>query len=511
MIPKKIIYCWFGWNQKNKLIEKSLQSWSILDDYKIIEFNESNSPMDHPFVKEMYKRKKWAFLSDYVRLWALYEYGGVYLDTDMEVIKPFDDLLELDCFMWFEHPEYVNGAIIGATKWNKFIKQLLDYYNSITDLPNYTVENIPRIITPLLEKKWLEEHKTQTIDGVTLFTRDYFYPSYPWSKTNITLNTYCIHHWNNIFWNEQKFSIIIPHLNEGYYLDIMLDSFHNYIDYENYEIIIVDDGSKHLQHLDFISNHFLKDKISVYKERGLWVAWARNFGASKATWDILVFLDSHMYIKTNILSEMNSLFINNKDISLLQPTIWGIGDKNMQWKVYSIADLCLKSTWKSPEWDIGEIIETPNIAWWATIVRRTVYNELGWFNKHFIKWWVEDLEFSMRAWLLGYKSYYTNTFSIAHYFKTSFENTKVLPENVLHNKILFTLCCFQNSQRQTLVLDRLQEKYWKKMYTQWYNVLVNSKEIMLWVEKQQNKFHYNDDWYFNKFDRYYKDFTETKK
>ena len=91
MIPKVVQYCWFGGKKKTKLIKDCIKSWKrYLPDYKIIEWNEKNSDLAHPFVIEAYKLKKWAFVSDYIRLKVLYDFGGIYLDTDMMVLKSFE-------------------------------------------------------------------------------------------------------------------------------------------------------------------------------------------------------------------------------------------------------------------------------------------------------------------------------------------------------------------------------------------------------------------------------------
>ena len=95
-IPKVIHYCWFGGHEKPKLINKCLETWKrYLKDYEIMEWNEENFNIDIcSFTKEAYEDKKWAFVSDYCRLWVLYNYGGIYLDTDIEILKPLDDLLD---------------------------------------------------------------------------------------------------------------------------------------------------------------------------------------------------------------------------------------------------------------------------------------------------------------------------------------------------------------------------------------------------------------------------------
>ena len=136
MIPKKIHYCWFGRNPKPKLAEKCIASWKkYCPDYEIIEWNEDNFDIDmNAYVKSAYEQKKYAFLTDYARLLIIYENGGVYFDTDVELIKPIDDLLENKSFFGFEDREHVNtGLGFGAEKENQIIKRMQKEYDGLLD------------------------------------------------------------------------------------------------------------------------------------------------------------------------------------------------------------------------------------------------------------------------------------------------------------------------------------------------------------------------------------------
>lgn len=134
MIPKIIHYCWFGKGDKTDLICGCKKSWGKLKKagYLIIEWNEDNCDInENAFVKEMYRQKKWAFVSDYFRLKALYEWGGIYIDTDVLVYKKFDDILDCNLLLGFIYDCALGTAVIGASKENKIIKNFLDQYQEL--------------------------------------------------------------------------------------------------------------------------------------------------------------------------------------------------------------------------------------------------------------------------------------------------------------------------------------------------------------------------------------------
>ena len=124
MIPKKIHYCWFGYGEKTKLVQKCIASWKkYCPDYEIIEWNETNFDVNkNAYTKMCYEQKKYAFLTDYIRLVVIAEYGGIYLDTDVELVRNIDKLLENRAFFGFETDEYVaTGLGFGAESGNKMI------------------------------------------------------------------------------------------------------------------------------------------------------------------------------------------------------------------------------------------------------------------------------------------------------------------------------------------------------------------------------------------------------
>ena len=132
-IPKTIHYVWMGKGEKNKHIKKCMSTWKKhLKGYEIIEWNEDNFDINsHPFVKYAYENKKWAFVSDYVRFYAIYNYGGIYFDTDIVMAKNIDDLLDNNAFVGFESNNMPFTAVFGATPNHEFAKKVLDYYDNI--------------------------------------------------------------------------------------------------------------------------------------------------------------------------------------------------------------------------------------------------------------------------------------------------------------------------------------------------------------------------------------------
>ena len=201
-IPKTIHYCWFGRGEKPAIVKKCINSWkNTLEDYEIIEWNEDNFDINsNEYVKEAYENKKYAFVSDYVRVHALYHMGGIYLDTDVEVYKSLDEFLEEDSFWGFEEKNYIATSTIGAKKGNELIKQFLDYYEDKSY--NEMAKNIEeftnvKIVTNIFKKIGFEMNgKRQTIDNIgTIYPQEYFSPydyiNYYNKKTD---KTYTMHH-----------------------------------------------------------------------------------------------------------------------------------------------------------------------------------------------------------------------------------------------------------------------------------------------------------------------------
>ncbi|MFC5773352.1 glycosyltransferase family 32 protein [Ectobacillus antri] len=201
-IPKVIHYCWFGRGDKPEIVKKCIASWkSVLQDYKIMEWNEDNFDITcNSYVQQAYECRKFAFVSDYVRVHALYEYGGIYLDTDVEVFRPFDRFLMHDSFWGFEQANYIATSTIGAAKGNVLIKRFLDSYTSKMflkeDGSHDELTNVA-IVSDILKKQGLRLDGTyQEIEKIGVFYPQTFFSPYDYinCRTLMTEDTCAMHH-----------------------------------------------------------------------------------------------------------------------------------------------------------------------------------------------------------------------------------------------------------------------------------------------------------------------------
>lgn len=212
MIPKKIHYCWFGGNHLPEDVKLYIASWrKYCPDYEIIEWNESNFDINCcAYVKEAYEAKKWAFVTDYVRLYALYHHGGIYMDTDVEVVKPFDDLLDCQAFMCFENDRLVSIGTFGAIKNSTLIREFLDSYGRkhfLKEEGRYDITTNLHVVTSVLRRKYnlRLNGKAQLLKGkICIYPMDYFIAkSYRLGWIQKSECTYAIHHYN-ASWVDEK-------------------------------------------------------------------------------------------------------------------------------------------------------------------------------------------------------------------------------------------------------------------------------------------------------------------
>lgn len=191
-IPKIIHYCWLGQNQFSDLEKKCIESWKkILPDYEFVLWNDDKIKGLHSaWIDSAIAEKKWAFAADYVRLYALYNYGGIYLDCDVEVLKAFDDLLNLQTFVgWESARPVIAAAVMGSEANLPWLKDCLDWYKN----KHFDVTKINKadVVINYIIKQPVLKH------GIHVFGCEYFSPlNNLTGKCRITLNTYCIHHFN---------------------------------------------------------------------------------------------------------------------------------------------------------------------------------------------------------------------------------------------------------------------------------------------------------------------------
>lgn len=216
MIPKIIHYCWFGRNPKPELAEKCIASWKkYLPEYDYIEWNEDNFPLDRfPYAKQALETKKYAYITDVVRLYALKEFGGIYMDTDVEVLKPLDIFLTEVAFSGFENNHQLPTGIIGAEKQSKWATDMLAYYDGrdfLDEKGNPILTTNVLTISMLMKKEGFQLDNTfqKKEDYITFYPSEYFCPKdYNTGKIEITKNTYCIHHFSGS-WQPHKQKIKI--------------------------------------------------------------------------------------------------------------------------------------------------------------------------------------------------------------------------------------------------------------------------------------------------------------
>lgn len=229
MIPKKIHYCWFGGNPIPEKDKKCIESWKkFCPDYEIIRWDESNYDIrKNKFISQAYDMKKWAFVSDYARLDIIYNNGGIYLDTDVELVKSLDILLENEAFMGFEKGRVVaTGLGFGAIPHQKGIKLLRDSYDNLEFVDKRGNQlSAEKTNCPIINSKVLTENgalmndQMQNVLGITLYPTEYFCPlNSTTGELKCTDKTFSIH-WYNMSWltdfdkkwilRQQKFTKII--------------------------------------------------------------------------------------------------------------------------------------------------------------------------------------------------------------------------------------------------------------------------------------------------------------
>ena len=201
MIPQKIQCCWLGSRPLGKLEQSCVASWSrACPDYEIVFWNETNSPVnDNDYVKEAYRMKKWAFVSDYVRLRILSEYGGVYLDTDVELLKPLDRFINQAGFIGFESRQNVATCVMGCVPGQPFFSWAAREYDKrvfCTADGNCDCTTNTTWLTDILCRRGLRQNGlTQCVSNITIYPPDVFCPlDLQTGKLRLSEQSAAIHH-----------------------------------------------------------------------------------------------------------------------------------------------------------------------------------------------------------------------------------------------------------------------------------------------------------------------------
>lgn len=210
-IPKILHYCWFGGKPKPPLAEKCLKSWKkFCPDYEIREWNEDNFDISTAplYVRQAYEAGRWAFVTDYVRLKALVEEGGIYMDTDVEVVKPFTPYLHHQGFAGFESPTRIQTGLLACEKDFPLFREFLSYYDTARYYNEDGTENITtnvEVLTALCAKYGFQPNDTfQVVNGFAIYPREYFCPvDFDTEKLHRTRKTVVIH-WFAASWHTQE-------------------------------------------------------------------------------------------------------------------------------------------------------------------------------------------------------------------------------------------------------------------------------------------------------------------
>ncbi len=209
-IPKDIHYFWFSGEEKPESYQKCIDTWKAkCPDYKVYEWNQENYDCQkHPFLSKAIELKMWAFATDFARWDMIYEKGGIYLDADVEVIKPFDDLLGNDAFFAYSNISLIDYAVFASKPRNMFIKELLEFYDQIEipkDRADFKKCFVPPQVKGTFRKKGVVfDGRIQVFgDNMVIFPPTFFIPQdhVVFDPPNITENTYAFHH-DNFGWGE---------------------------------------------------------------------------------------------------------------------------------------------------------------------------------------------------------------------------------------------------------------------------------------------------------------------
>lgn len=237
-IPKIIHYCWFGKGKLPEEAQKCIESWKRnCPTYQIIEWNEDNyNYQKNKYIKQAYESKKWSFVTDYVRLDVINQYGGIYFDVDVELLKSLDDLLSYNAFFGFENVSYVaTGLGFGALPNQKIVEDMLSIYENINFIN--ADGSLNQITCPVYNTQIIKKYgfiingKTQINENICVLAPEYLAPyNYMTGDLNITNNTYSVH-WYNMSWKSVQEKKYIKKIQKVYKRSNVLGWWYEHIYY----------------------------------------------------------------------------------------------------------------------------------------------------------------------------------------------------------------------------------------------------------------------------------------
>ena len=344
MIPKIIHYCWFSKDKNKELpkaVQRSIESWKrILPNYEIKLWNEETFDINSvPWVKECYECgcASYAYMADYIRFWALYNYGGIYLDADQLVTKPLDEFLDNNMFVGMINPNEVGWCVIGAEKGNPIIKHLLDSYNrhyinsdgtlNCVNI-NYTGSGSLRELYPIDPSV----DRLQQFDGLTVYPKMYFYPV---DEFHPTEDTHAIH--LGMTSHYKRVSIVMPVYNGEKYLKECIDSVLAQT-LTDFEFIIVDDGST--DSTEDIIKSYIDDRIIYIKKDHGGISEALNLGIRRSIGLYIARMDADDKMYPNRLAVQYNVMEAHPEYDMITAGFeWGNGKAEKEYFTYSDRDV----------------------------------------------------------------------------------------------------------------------------------------------------------------------------
>lgn len=522
-IPKKIHYCWFGKGPKTELACRCIETWKEkLPDYELIEWNETNCDINEiPFVKQAYEAKKWAFVADYFRLKAIYEHGGLYFDTDLEVTNQLDMLMINKVFFAFETNDYMQSAIFGAVKGAEVIKKLMESYKTEqfinTDKTLNTKTNVVRL-TEILTSEYnlLKNGEYQILkDGITI------YPANILTLNAYDGNNYAIHHYEASWWDvktgpswkevvlksyfkekllsnsatapEIDVSIIIFLKNTVNNLKEKIDSILSSKNFINFEIILVNDDPI-VESMSLFKTHINKDlykNVILIETNGIGCGAGKNTGAKVAKGRYLFFCDVDIEV-SDMWLDCLVYTLKSSDANLVSPCI--VDPFNSLISVYGTTwNSELQSIWLTDKpKDLTEIPLTSNAILGIT---KEAFNKIHGFIEYFHQSGLENQELCFKAWLYGYKLV-INPESEIKYPLTNIRPYQEINADIIHDIIYLSYLHFSKKRLMKVI------KMLKRNHGFSYSVLAIKFYIDIIINQRESYFNerlYNDDFFFKKF------------